>query len=392
MLVGPKGIAMTNKEAAPDSDEESIYATALSEIQTDSVRPGLWAKAFADSEGDANKCKALYIRLRVQHEKDRLQQERHASHLVAVEAAQQKPRAFQNVIDSLSSCGYETKRTMSGWSIREPLGGRVKLKSDQALLDYAQGKTAIPAELSSKQGTGNQFVATEDKPFKPYPMDGMLASSFIDPTKLTQWLKFFLFVSIVIDAIALFSGVSQYQLLSDFKLGIYSSEALATAAAGSNDQRQQVIGWFQAGVAITTIILFAMWIYRANFNARSLGAQNMKFTPGWSVGYYFIPFINLWRPYQAMKEIWKASKNPTAWEGEERGAILPWWWFFFLIAGMFGNASLRTSMRAKEIHELITSTGITIASDLVSIPATIIALVLVRKIYEMQMSHVQRRI
>ena len=383
---------MTDKENTPESDEEKIYATALSEIQTDSVRPGLWAKAFAESEGDGNKCKALYIRLRAQQEKERLHQERHASHLVAVEAAQQKSRAFQTVIDGLSSCGYETKRTMSGWSIREPLGGRVKLKSDQELLDYAQGKTEIPVELSSKQSTDSQFVAPEDRPFKPRPIDGMMASSFIDPTKLTQWLKLFLFVSIVIDAIALFSGVSQYQLLSDFKHGIYSSEALATAAVESNDQRQQVIGRFQAGVAITTIILFAMWIYRANFNARSLGAQNMKFTPGWSVGCYFIPFLNLWRPYQAMKEIWKASKNPTSWESEERSAILPWWWFFFLVASMFGSASFRTSMSAKELHELISSTGVTIASDLVSIPATIIALVLVGKIYEIQMSHAQNRI
>jgi hypothetical protein len=219
-----------------------------------------------------------------------------------------------------------------------------------------------------------------------------ISTSFRDPTQLTRWLRYFLYASLAIDSIALFSGVLQYQLLSDFKLGIYSSGELATAAAEANDQRQKVVGLCQAGVAITTIILFAMWIYRANFNARSLGAQNMKFTPGWSVGYYFIPFLNLWRPYQAMKEIWKASKNPTSWEGEERGAILPWWWFFFLIASMFGNASFRTTMSAKEIHELITSTGITIASDVVSIPATIIALVLVGKIYEMQMSHVQNRI
>jgi hypothetical protein len=219
-----------------------------------------------------------------------------------------------------------------------------------------------------------------------------ISTSFRDPTQLTRWLRYFLYASIAIDAIALFSDVLQYQLLSDFKLGIYSSGALATAAAEANDQRQKVIGLFQAGVAITTIILFAMWIYRANFNARSLGAQNMKFTPGWSVGYYFIPFLNLWRPYQAMKEIWKASKNPTSWESEERGAILPWWWFLFLIAGMFDNASFRTSMSAKEIHGLITSTGITIASNVVSILATIIALVLVGKIYEMQMSHVQHRI
>lgn len=145
----PSAVAMTDKENTPESDEERIYATALSEIQTDSVRPGVWAKAFAESEGVENRCKALYIRLRVQQEKERLDQERHASHLAEVEAAQRKPRAFQNVVDGLSSCGYETKRTMNGWSIREPLGGRVKLKSDQELLDYAQGKTEIPGELSS---------------------------------------------------------------------------------------------------------------------------------------------------------------------------------------------------------------------------------------------------
>jgi hypothetical protein len=216
--------------------------------------------------------------------------------------------------------------------------------------------------------------------------------SFRDPTKLTTWLKYFLYASIIIDAIALFSGGLQYQLLSDFELGVYSSEALATAAAESNDKRQQIIGVFQFGISITTIVLFAMWIYRANFNSRALGAQNMKFTPGWSVGYYFIPFLSLWRPYQAMKEIWKTSKNPTAWESEERGAILPWWWFFFLVAGMLNNKALITYMYAKEIHEFIAVAGITIASDIVSIPATIIALVLVGKIYEMQMSHAVRRI
>ncbi len=217
-------------------------------------------------------------------------------------------------------------------------------------------------------------------------------TSFRDPTRLTTWLKYFLYASIMIDAIALFSGVLQYQLLSDFKLGIYSSEALANAAAESNDKRQQIIGVFQFGIAITTIILFAMWIYRANFNSRALGAQNMKFTPGWSVGYYFIPILWFWKPYQAMKEIWRASKAPTSWESVARGTVLPWWWFFLLISAMLDNASFRTALRAKEIGELLTTTGITIVSDVVSIPATIIALVLVRQIYEMQMSHVQHRI
>jgi hypothetical protein len=224
----------------------------------------------------------------------------------------------------------------------------------------------------------------------PSPAPRAVASTFRDPTALTQWLKYFLYVSIAVDAIALFSALVQYQLLSDFKLGVYSSEALATAAAESNDKRQQVISLFQFSIAIATIVLFAMWIYRANFNARQLGAQGMKFSPGWSIGYYFIPILSFWKPYQAMREIWQASKNPASWKSVDRGAVLPWWWFFFLANNILGQAVLRTSLQAKEINELITSTAIMIASDLVSIPAILIALVLVKQIYKMQMSHVQR--
>lgn len=215
---------------------------------------------------------------------------------------------------------------------------------------------------------------------------------FRDPTRLTQWLKYFLYASIIINAVALFSGVLQYQLLSDFRLGVYSFEVLATAAVESNDKRQQVVGLFQFGIAITTVILFAMWIYRANFNARQLGAQSLRFSPGWSIGYYFIPILWFWKPYQAMREIWQASKEPSSWKSVERGAVLPWWWFFFLVSTILDNASFRTTLAAKEIGELLASTGTTIASDMVSIPATIIALILVRQIYEMQMTHVQHGI
>lgn len=55
--------------------EEDLYAAALVEVQSGTTRPGLWAKAFADAEGDESKSKALYIKLRVQQEIERKQQE-----------------------------------------------------------------------------------------------------------------------------------------------------------------------------------------------------------------------------------------------------------------------------------------------------------------------------
>jgi len=65
--------------------EEDMYASALAELQSGTTRPGLWAKAFADSEGDENKSKALYIKLRAQQEIERMQQEEEAADALAAE-------------------------------------------------------------------------------------------------------------------------------------------------------------------------------------------------------------------------------------------------------------------------------------------------------------------
>lgn len=113
------------------ASEEDLYATALAEVQSGTTRPGLWAKAFAESEGDENKSKALYIRLRVEHEQK-------AADALAAETVRRKEAGFQSVLDQLRHKGYEVKRIASGWAMREPLGGRVKFDSGKSLLEYAQ--------------------------------------------------------------------------------------------------------------------------------------------------------------------------------------------------------------------------------------------------------------
>jgi hypothetical protein len=75
-----------------ESDEDAIYAKALSELKSGAARPGLWAKAFAESDGDENKSQALYIKLRVQQERERRQQEQKDA-----SALRQTPHFFQPI-------------------------------------------------------------------------------------------------------------------------------------------------------------------------------------------------------------------------------------------------------------------------------------------------------
>jgi len=172
-----------------------------------------------------------------------------------------------------------------------------------------------------------------------------------DPTSLTKFLKTMLWISLGIGVISLLSDFMQMNLLS----GSFSQVEVE-----SNNTRQQIIGLLYLITFIITGIAFLKWIYRANSNCHGFGAQGMKFTPGWSIGYYFIPILNLYRPYQVMKEIWNISKNPNDWQNEQGSSLLGWWWLLWLISCFFGQLSFRMSMKADTLSSWQTSTTVSI--------------------------------
>jgi len=73
---------------------------------------------------------------------------------------------------------------------------------------------------------------------------------------------------------------------------------------------QGFIALFQAPVYIATSVMFLIWLFRIYKNLDVLESQqNREFTPGWAVGWWFVPFANLVKPFQVMREAWFDS-NP----------------------------------------------------------------------------------
>jgi hypothetical protein len=56
--------------------------------------------------------------------------------------------------------------------------------------------------------------------------------------------------------------------------------------------------------SLTAALFFCLWLHRAAKNLPALGRGGMQFTPGWSVGWFFIPFANLVKPLAAVSELW----------------------------------------------------------------------------------------
>lgn len=205
-----------------------------------------------------------------------------------------------------------------------------------------------------------------------------------NPTALTKFLKTMLWILVAISILGLLSDFMQMNLLST---GTFSQ-----AEAESNDIRQQIISIIYLICFVFTGITFLKWIHCANTNCHGFGAQDMEFNPRWSIGYYFVPILNLYRPYHAMKEIWKVSTNPTYWQNQITSPLLSWWWTLWLIAGFIGQASFRMSMRANTINSLRTATAVSIASGFIDILLYIVAVSIVSAIYTKQESLVKTNV
>jgi len=206
-----------------------------------------------------------------------------------------------------------------------------------------------------------------------------------DTDALTRWVTRLLYLQIFIGAVSVASGYFEFRLLQDFSAGLYSSREQMVAAAQANDLRQGYIATTTAILFVVAGISILRWIYLMGSNATRLAAGKLHYSPAGAVGWYFVPFANLWKPYQAMKEIWLTSAACGEAEGVIKApAYLNAWWFLWLMSGVLGYFSMRFGLDAKDLGDLLFTSATTIASDVVLIPLSMVFMTVVKEIAQFQ--------
>ena len=141
-------------------------------------------------------------------------------------------------------------------------------------------------------------------------------------------------------------------LLRLLRAGPFSDAAndIASLEGGGNlgDLIEGLVGLAQVVVFVATVVVFLTWLHRAYKNLRAFGVRT-EMSPGWAVGNWFIPFLNLVRPYQSVKELWIKSDpavdftngfaQPGA--GARATSLVGFWWFAWLFANFAGRAYSR---------------------------------------------------
>lgn len=173
-------------------------------------------------------------------------------------------------------------------------------------------------------------AATEGETQPDAPLSASDEANFVPPGfrplhRLSTWLMRLLGIGSSLAVVGFLSGV--------FYSNTLDSIAKRTATVSRTefcDLSFQLIGVIQASVFVTTAVLFGVWIVRAARNVRALGATGFRVSPGWAVGWYFVPFAFFYMPFVAMNEIWKASGSPEDWQELRTPIRLRLWWFLWL--------------------------------------------------------------
>lgn len=171
-----------------------------------------------------------------------------------------------------------------------------------------------------------------------------------------------------------------------------SGQPVSLADATASDNLVSGAALASSGVYVLAAIAVLMWLHRVVRNNHILGERYLRFSAGFAVGCWFIPFANFVLPFQAVREAWSASDPELPWSTPDqrrrsrgRGLVVAWWSTFivgslvsFASLGFGPNSDVDVLTRVRAI------TYITVAEEALHLAAALLLIALVTRLTSRQ--------
>jgi Domain of unknown function (DUF4328)/Protein of unknown function (DUF2510) len=169
-----------------------------------------------------------------------------------------------------------------------------------------QGRPVSPGHLRNQPGLGNQPNATD------------LVAREVPLTPLSRFAFAFYGVNALAGVINLRLHQAQELALGhQFRVAYHAAQHGQPAPTITNTSMVDPLVVLVGLVEIGAVIVACIWQFRAASAARALGLPATH-SPGWGVGSWFVPIVNFWMPYQAIRDCLPPG-DP------DRKLVLRWW-------------------------------------------------------------------
>jgi hypothetical protein len=130
------------------------------------------------------------------------------------------------------------------------------------------------------------------------------------------------------------------------------------------------------------LVLFLMWVHRTNRNAHVL-EPSLEMSPAWAVGWFFVPFASLIKPFEGVDQTWRISTDPTRWKALDTPVLLRWWWGLFLAANLSGSLSDMVS-KSHTVGGFAAGAGVGVVAFCLVIASCLVTARMVRQLTDRQ--------
>ncbi len=183
---------------------------------------------------------------------------------------------------------------------------------------------------------------------------------------------------IALELVGVVSNYMQYDLLQNFSNGVeYSTEQLE-----NNDLRVKLVTIIYGIFFAMSGITFIMWFRRAYYNLHQC-YKPVRFSEGWAAGAWFVPILNLFRPFQIMKELFDLNNYLLAKNGIKNIKTFPafyvsTWWAFWLINNAMIQILSKVSPEGDEVQSLSNESLFYIGQSIISILAGLLIIKIIK--------------
>lgn len=132
-------------------------------------------------------------------------------------------------------------------------------------------------------------------------------------------------------------------IISLWSVGIFKDINKGLITDQSTFNTMESLDWVGKLIILTTVgvgLGLVRWLKTCYSYAKdSIGVSGFEHT-GWITAGWLVPFLNLFKPYQVINEIYKAGSNlyatPEGWKKEASSSLLLGWWIFWVLAHLVG--------------------------------------------------------
>lgn len=203
---------------------------------------------------------------------------------------------------------------------------------------------------------------------------------FLRPNKLRARNAIILiWIVMGLEILSLGSSYLQYDLLQR----AMSGEEVTYEAALANDSRERTIAIFYLVAYILSAITFIQWFRRAYYNLHQK-SSTLEHSEGWAAGSWFVPIINLFRPFQIMREMFKETRfllqmQQFGSNDSPSSKHLGLWWTLWIVNNLLSQVIYRLAKNSESIDQLNNLTIASMVSHLIGIYLAVITVGIIKE-------------